>query len=226
MIGSQIRVDVTRPLATVQLAAAARDAALDLAGWRSLAEAFEALSERADVQCVVVRGAGGRAISAGSDGSAFSPESGEPSDAQAYSDAVSSALRAVRACRHPTVAVIEGMCGGEDLDIAACCDLRVCGESSRFGAPIERSGSAASDEGLGPLAQLLGGSPALKTLRSGALIDAEHARTVGLVNRVHPDRAVVEQGCGLAARIAAGAPLVNRAHKKVLRRLSDRSPPS
>lgn len=218
-MGSQIRVDVTRPLATVQLDAPTRDAALDAAGWRLLAEAFEALSERADVQCVVVRGAGGRAISTGSEDSAFSPQTEEPSDVRAYSDAVSSALRAVRACRHPTVAVIEGSCGGEGLDIAACCDLRVCGESSRFGAPTDRARPTTSEHDLGPLAQLLSGSPALETLRSGALIDAEHARTVGLVNRVHPDQAVVEQGYGLAARIAAGAPLVNRAHKKILRRL-------
>jgi enoyl-CoA hydratase/carnithine racemase len=77
---------------------------------------------------------------------------------------------------------------------------------------------------LEPLVQLLGASPVLEILLSGELIDAEHARTVGLVNRVHPDLAVVEQGYGLAARIAAGAPLVNRWHKKFVRRLLERVP--
>ncbi len=220
-MGSKIQVDVTKPIATVQVDAPARDAALDVAGWLALAEAFQGLSSRSDVQCIVVRGAGGRAISTGAHDASPRPD-GASLDARALAAAVDSALRAVRACRHPTVAVIEGVCAGEGLDIAACCDLRVCGESSRFGAPVDRPDLADSDEGLEPLAQLLGASPALETLRSGDLMDAEHARTVGLVNRVHPDRAVVEQGYGLAARIAAGAPLVNRAHKKILRRMYER----
>ena len=66
--------------------------------------------------------------------------------------------------------------------------------------------------------------PLLDILLTGELIDADHARTVGLVNRVWPDAAVVEQGYGLVARIAAGAPLVNRWHKKFVRRLLERRP--
>lgn len=221
---SQIHVDVTSPLATVRLDAPERHNVLDVADWRALAEAFDGLSDRSDVACVVVRGTGGRAFSAGSDIAAFSAQRDTPSDVRAYSDTIASALRAVRACRHPTVAVIEGLCVGGGLEIAACCDLRVCGESSRFGAPIARLGLTMSYDELEPLVQLLGASPMLEILLSGELIDAERARTVGLVNRVHPDRAVVEQGYGLAARIAAGAPLVNRWHKKFIRRLYDRAP--
>jgi enoyl-CoA hydratase/carnithine racemase len=121
------------------------------------------------------------------------------------------------------VAVIEGVCVGGGLEIAACCDLRVCGESSRFGAPINRLGLTMSYDELEPLVQLLGASPVLELLLSGELIGAERALTYGLVNRVHPDAAVVEQGYGLAARIAAGAPLVNRWHKKFVQRLHERA---
>jgi enoyl-CoA hydratase/carnithine racemase len=131
-------------------------------------------------------------------------------------------MHAVRACRHPTVAIIEGICVGGGLEIAACCDLRVCGESSRFGAPINRLGLTMSHDELEPLLQLLGPGPVLEILLSGELIDADRAEIVGLVNRVWPDAAVVEQGYGLVARIAAGAPLVNRWHKKFVRRLLER----
>jgi enoyl-CoA hydratase/carnithine racemase len=72
---------------------------------------------------------------------------------------------------------------------------------------------------LEPLIQLVGTGPVLELLLTGELIGAERASVVGLVNRVHPDQAVVEQGYGLVARIAAGAPLVNRWHKKFIRRL-------
>jgi enoyl-CoA hydratase/carnithine racemase len=219
-----VHVDITKPLATVRLDAPERHNVLGIDEWRSLGEEFNRLSERTDLGCVVVRGTGGRAFSAGSDIKAFPATRERPVDVRAYSEAISSALRNVHACRHPTVAIIEGLCVGGGLEIAACCDLRVCGESSRFGAPINRLGLTMSYDELEPLVQLLGASPVLEILLSGELIDAERALSVGLVNRVHPDQAVVEQGYGLAARIAAGAPLVNRWHKKFVRRLFERAP--
>ena len=62
----------------------------------------------------------------------------------------------------------------------------------------------------------------LEILLTGELIDAERAHTHGLVHRVHPTGTVVEHGYGLAVRVAAGAPLVNRWHKKFIRRLLER----
>ena len=223
-MSSRVHTEVTPPIATVRLDEPERHNVLDADGWRALADAFDGLSEREDVMCIVVSGTGGRAFSAGSDIAAFRDQRDSPEDVREYSAVIASAMRAVRACPHPTVAVIEGICAGGGLEIAACCDLRVCGESSRFGAPINRLGLTMSHDELEPLVQLLGASPVLDLLRSGDLIDAERARSVGLVNRIWPDSAVVEQGYGLAARIAAGAPLVNRWHKKFIRRLQDRTP--
>ena len=221
---SQVHVEVTIPIATVRLEGPERHNVLDAHGWRALAEALDGLSEREDVTCVVVCGSGGRAFSAGSDIAAFPDQRDSPEDVREYSSLIAAAMEAVRGCRHPTVAVIEGICVGGGLEIAACCDLRVCGESSRFGAPINRIGLTMSHDELEPLVQLLGASRVLDLLLSGDLIDAEHALSIGLVNRIWPDSAVVEQGYGLAARIAAGAPLVNRWHKKFIRRLQDRAP--
>jgi enoyl-CoA hydratase/carnithine racemase len=221
---SEVHVEVTAPLATVRLDRPDKHNVLTVGGWRALGEGIEDLSKREEIGCVVVCGTGGRAFSAGSDISAFPGERDTPEDVRAYADAIARTLRAIRCCPHPTLAVIEGICVGGGLEIAACCDLRVCGESSRFGAPINRLGLTMSYEELEPLVQLLGASPVLDILLSGELIRAERALTYGLVNRVHPDAAVVEQGYGLAARIAAGAPLVNRWHKKFVRRLHERTP--
>lgn len=221
---TEVHVEVTTPIATVRLDRPEKHNVLTVRGWRALAEALEGLSARDDLGCIVVCGTGGRAFSAGSDIAGFPSERDTPEDAETYSDAIAAALRAVRCCRHPTVAVIEGLCVGGGLEIAACCDLRVCGESSRFGAPINRLGLTMSYDELEPLVQLLGASPVLELLLSGELIGAERALTYGLVNRVHADTSVVEQGYGLAARIAAGAPLVNRWHKKFVRRLHERTP--
>lgn len=223
-MSSKVHVEVAVPIATVRIDGPERHNVLDVAGWTALAEAFDELSARDDINVVAVTGTGGRAFSAGSDIAAFSEQRDSPEDVRAYSTAIARAMTAVQGCRHPTVAVIEGICVGGGLEIAACCDLRVCGESSRFGAPINRLGLTMSHDELEPLVELLGASRVLDLLLSGELIDAERARNYGLVNRIWPDAAVVEQGYGLAARIAAGAPLVNRWHKKFIRRLQDRSP--
>jgi len=223
-MSSRVHVEVDTPIATVRLDGPERHNVLDVDGWMAVAEAFRSLSERHDVRAIAVRGTGGRAFSAGSDIGAFHAQRSTPEDVRAYSDAISGAMHAVRVCLHPTVAVIEGLCVGGGLEIAACCDLRVCGESSHFGAPINRLGLTMSHDELEPLLQLLGPGPVLEMLLSGELIDADRARVVGLVNRVWPDAAVVEQGYGLVARIAAGAPLVNRWHKKFVRRLLSRAP--
>jgi enoyl-CoA hydratase/carnithine racemase len=223
-MSSEVHVEITEPLATVRLDGPERHNVLDAEGWRALAAAFAALSDRDDVACVAVRGTGGRAFSTGSDIGSFAGERDTPAQVRAYADAIGSALVAIQGCKHPTVAIVEGLCVGGGLEIAACCDLRVCGESSRFGAPIARLGLTMSYDELEPLVRLLGPSPVLELLLSGELIGAERARSVGLVNRVHPDASVVEQGYGLAARIAAGAPLVNRWHKRFVRRLLDPTP--
>lgn len=222
--GADVVVEVDRPIATVRLDGPARHNVLDSEGWKALTRAFEELSDDEEVRAVAVRGTGGRAFSAGSDISAFEEQRSTPRDVRAYSLTIAEALNAIHLCRHPTVAVIEGLCVGGGLEIAACCDLRVCGESSRFGAPINRLGLTMSYDELDPLVRLMGPGPVLEILLSGELIDAERARMVGLVNRVFPDAAVVEQGYGLVARIAAGAPLVNRWHKKFVRRLLERRP--
>lgn len=223
-MSARVHVEVDRPIATVRLDGPARHNVLDIEGWKATAVAFQDLSERDDVRAIAVRGSGGRAFSAGSDIAAFADQRDAPDDVRAYSSVIAEAMEALRGCRHPTVAIIEGLCVGGGLEIAACCDLRVCGESSRFGAPINRLGLTMSHDELEPLVQLLGAGAVLEILLSGELIDADRARSFGLVNRVWPDAAVVEQGYGLVARIAAGAPLVNRWHKKFIRRLQERRP--
>ena len=222
-MSERVRVERDGSLATVRLDAPTKHNVLDRAGWEAVADAFRALALE-DVRCVVVRGTGGRAFSAGSDIGAFEAQRTTPEDVRAYSAAIGAAMGAVQACPHPTLALVEGLCVGGGLEIAVSCDVRVCGTSSRFGAPITRLGLTMSHEELTPLVRLLGPGPVLEILLTGDLIDAARARELGLVARVFDDDAVVEQGYALAHRIAAGAPLVNRWHKKFIRRLMDPSP--
>lgn len=109
------------------------------------------------------------------------------------------------------------------MEVAACCDVRICGQSSRFGAPINRLGLTMSHDELEPLIALLGPGPVLEILLTGDLIGASRAREIGLVNRIVEDTEVRSMGWDLANRIADGAPLVNRWHKRFILRLMGRN---
>ena len=217
------RVTVSREdhLAFVSLNHPDRLNVLDLRGWEALADAMTSIGEDADVYCVVIAGSGSRAFSAGSDIGGFPEERQTPEQVQTYARALEGALSALRNCPHPTVALIHGVCVGGGLEIAASCDLRICSTSSRFGAPINRLGLTMSYTELDPLIELVGAAGTLEVLLEGGLLDAERAYQKGLVNRVVPDEEVEAEARATAQRIAEGAPLVNRWHKKFVRRLTD-----
>ena len=186
------RVTVSREdhLAIVSLSHPDRLNVLDRAGWEALADTMTSLAEDREVRCVVIKGSGTRAFSAGSDIGSFPEERRTPEQVDGYGRALEGALSAVRSCPHPTLALIHGVCVGGGLEIAACCDLRICSESSRFGAPINRLGLTMSYNELGPLVDLVGASGTLEILLEGGLLDAERAYQKGLVNRVVPDEEV------------------------------------
>jgi len=127
-------------------------------------------------------------------------------------------------CRHPLVARIHGICVGGGLEIAALCDLRICGASSRFGAPIKNLGLVMAYPEMAPLVRLVGPAVALEILLEGRVFDAAEALQKGLVTRVVPDDRVADEATEAARRIAEGAPLVARWHKQAARRLAEGTP--
>jgi enoyl-CoA hydratase len=198
--------------------------ALNKPMWIGVRDAMRACSADAGLRCVVLRGAGERAFSPGADIAEFSTERADAAQAAAYGALMHEAMGAIAACVHPTVAMIHGLCVGGGLELAIMCDLRICGESSRFGVPINRIGVTMAYPEIGGLIELVGRSTALEILLEGRVFDAAEAKAMGLVTRVVPDTEVTEAAMAAARRIAEGAPLVNRWHKKFARRLRDPAP--
>lgn len=195
--------------------------ALTKAMWRQLGETFETLSEDDGVRCIVLRGAGEKAFSPGNDIGEFETERSNVEQARAYGAVMDRTLHAISTCRHPVVALIRGICVGGGLEIASLCDLRICGESSRFGVPIKRLGLVMSLPELKGLVDLVGQAAALEILLEGRVFEAQEALQKGLVTRAAPDGEVENEAYATAGRIAEGAPLVARWHKKFIRRLAD-----
>jgi enoyl-CoA hydratase/carnithine racemase len=189
--------------------------------WQALGNTINSLSADDSVRCIILRGAGEKSFSPGNDISEFETERSNKVQAIAYGEIMHATVKALQDCRHPIVAQIHGICVGGGMEIAALADIRICGESSRFGAPINKLGLVMAYSEMQPIAELVGKHKALEILLEGKIFDAQEALRIGLVSRVVADTQVAQEAQETATRIAAGAPLVARWHKKFARRLSD-----
>jgi len=192
--------------------------------WQGLGDAVRALSADDAIRCVVIRGAGEKSFSPGNDIGEFAAERSNKAQAIEYGRVMHGTAQALADCRHPLVAQIHGICVGGGLEIAALCDLRICGEGSRFGAPIKNLGLVMAYAEMAPLVRLVGPSVALEILLEGRIFSAQEAKEKGLVTRIVPDAEVAAEARATAERIAEGAPLVARWHKQFARRLADPRP--
>ena len=219
-----ILVERGGPIVTVVLNRPQKLNALTKAMWQELGSVIDEVSADDSVRCVIVRGAADRAFSPGNDISEFATERGNKAQAIDYGRAMQATARSLASCRQPLVAQIHGICVGGGLEIAALCDLRICGESSRFGAPIKNLGLVMAYAEMAPLVRLAGPDAALEILLEGRIFDAAEAKEKRLVTRVVPDAEVAAETLATARRVAEGAPLAARWHKKFARRLSDPRP--
>jgi enoyl-CoA hydratase/carnithine racemase len=192
--------------------------------WTRLREIFVELDGDDSLRCVILAGSGERAFSVGADISEFEENRSTIDKARRYHQRTHVAMQAVFGCRHPVIAQIRGLCVGGGLELATTCDLRICGEGARFGIPVKRLGLVVSHAELKPLVDLIGPANALEILLEGEIHSATEALRMGLVNRVVPDADVEREALATAARIAEGAPLVARWHKKFTRRLMQPEP--
>jgi len=211
-------------IATVTLNRPEKLNALTKPMWRLLGETVDTLSADDTLRCVIVRGAGERAFSPGNDIAEFATERANKAQAIDYGKVMHATARALAHCRHPLVAQIHGICVGGGLEIAALCDLRICGVSSRFGAPIKNLGLVMAYPEMAPLVRLAGADVALEILLEGRIFDANEAKEKRLVTRVVADDQVAAEAWATAQRVADGAPLVARWHKRFARRLADARP--
>jgi enoyl-CoA hydratase len=215
-----ILIERDGPLATVVLNRPEKLNALDKSMWQGVGEAFNALDADDGVRCVVLRGAGDKALGPGADIKEFETERANAAQAAEYGALMHRAMSAIGDCRHPVVARIQGLCIGGALELASMCDLRLSGESARFGIPVNKLGLVMSHHEMAGLIGLVGRSTALEILFEARIFGAEEAMAKGLLTRVVPDDQVDVELAAMTKRICAGAPLVNRWHKAFAKRIA------
>jgi enoyl-CoA hydratase len=190
--------------------------------YQALVSACEAVDRDEAVQVFVLRGAGGRAFSGGTDISQFL-EFHKPEDSIRYEQRVSEVLETLAAVAKPTIAQVEGVAAGAGCGIALTCDVRVATPESTFGIPVARTlGNCVPAGAYCRLVDLVGPGRAADILLTGRLVEGAEAKAIGLVTRIARSGDIAETVRELALEIAANAPLTVRGIKEMGRRLARR----
>ncbi len=202
-----VLVDVTDHIATVTLNRPEKLNALSGEMMDVLAAIIERLAEAKEVRCVVVAGAG-RGFCAGGDIAGMASGEALPDENPvARLRRLEETSRLLHEMPKPTIAQVNGPAAGAGLSIALACDIRIAGESARFGTAFIRIGFSGDFGGTWMLQRLVGPAKARELYFTGDLIGASEAERIGLVNRVVPDDQLASETRALAERMAKGPPI-------------------
>ena len=192
--------------------------------WMRLYQAITSLSADTSLRCIILRSTSPKAFSTGCDIHEFSVCRANKVQAREYGKLMHRTLEAFENCHVPVIAEIRGLCVGAGLELAAVCDIRLCCESARFGAPIKNLGLVMAYPELKPLLKLTSPDVIMEILLEGRIFNAREALERRLVTRVLPDEQLANAVHQSVSDIASGAPLAARWHKRFIRRLADPSP--
>jgi enoyl-CoA hydratase len=182
-----------------------------------MTEAWERANSDPDVLAVILTGAGG-AFCAGADLKAMtstSPssrfESGE------YDPSVIKSLLKGYRVTKPLIAAVEGPAIAGGTEILQATDIRVAGESARFGISEAKWGLYPLGGSAVRLPRQLPYTVAADLLLTGRHIKAPEAKEIGLIGHVVPDGQALEKAHEIADLIAANGPLAVQAILKTIR---------
>ena len=120
-------------------------------------------------------------------------------------------------CEVPTIAAINGHAIGVGLDLACMCDMRIAAQGVKLAASFIKMGIVPGDGGAYVLPRAVGWSTAAEMMFTGEPIDSAQALACGLVSRIVPGDALMDETRALAQRIAANPPQTLRLVKRLLR---------
>lgn len=155
---------------------------------------------------IVITGAGG-AFSSGADIAAALQNISPDEAIRILTDSYAPTLQAVRACRWPVIAAVDGVAAGIACDLALACDLRLVSDRASFAELFIRVGLISDGGGSWMLPRLIGLGRALDMLMTGEAVGGEEAVRIGLANRLYPTAEFETNVMQFATRLAAQAPL-------------------
>jgi enoyl-CoA hydratase len=190
--------------------------ALNQATMDELVRALEELERDPEIRCVVLTGAG-RAFAAGAD----IKEMAGASASEMLAGYRFQQWERIRKITLPVVAAVNGLALGGGCELAMLCDMIVAAETAQFGQPEINLGIMPGAGGTQRLTRAIGKARAMEMVLTGRSITARQAEVLGLVTKVVPAEAVLDEAVALAKEIAAKPPVAVRLAKEAVLKAFD-----
>jgi enoyl-CoA hydratase/carnithine racemase len=180
-------------------------------------QAWDTVDADPDIRACVLTGAGG-AFCAGADLKAMTrSHPGDQFRGGGMDLSVIESLLKGRRLTKPLIAAVEGPAIAGGTEILQACDIRVAGESARFGVSEARWGLFPLGGSAVRLVRQIPYTVAADLLLTGRHITAAEALSIGLIGHVVPDGQALDRALEIAAAIAANGPIAVRAILQVIR---------
>ncbi|MEN6388897.1 MAG: enoyl-CoA hydratase-related protein [Syntrophomonas sp.] len=163
--------------------------------------AVEEVHNSAEVDVLIITGAGDKAFVAGADITAMVEMTAI--EGRAFGQLGGEVTNLMETMPKPVIASINGFCLGGGCELAMACDFRICSHKSKFGQPEVGLGVTPGFGGTQRLPRLVGSGMAKQLLYTGDVIDAQEALRIGMVNQVVASEQLQEQVLKIAQRIVA-----------------------
>ncbi len=204
--GAVLEVTIDRPKAN----------AIDAATSRIMGEIFAGFRDDPDLRCAILTGAGEKFFCPGWDLKAAA--GGESPDSD-YGVGGFGGLQELKGLNKPVIAAVNGIAFGGGFEIAISADIIIAAEHATFALPEINSGTLA-DAATIKLPRFIPHHVAMELLLTGRRFDAAEAQRWGIVNEIVPAADLMARARAIAAKLAAGPPLVFAAIKEVIRATS------
>lgn len=185
-----------------------REKKLNALNKATLLELHQAISEALEdtnVYGLIITGAGEKAFVAGADIGEFADFNREEGLLLAQ-EGQTKVFNLIHHAEKPIVAAINGFALGGGLELALACHIRIASHMARMGLPEVSLGLIPGYGGTQRLTQLVGRGNAMEIILTGAMINAEKAFQIGLVNHVVPDDEVISKAEEIIEQISKRSP--------------------
>jgi len=183
-----------------------------------LAGKLKELVAEDQVRCLIMRGTGDKAFSAGYDIGAI-PTDPDPEMMKLLEDnpnPLETGLDAVASFPYPVIAMLNGVAIGAGCELAITCDIRIGVEDMRMGMPPAKLGIVYSPGGMQKFINTVGLANTRELFLTGEYVNADRAREMGLVNYIVPRDELEDLTFSMAEGIASNAPLALKGTKRIL----------
>lgn len=186
--------------------------ALDPKTWREIRSIFDNLRQDKTVKVVVITGAGEESFASGADLRVLK----ERQAVEALDTVATLTLLEIEYFKKPVIAAINGYALGAGCELALGCDIRIACSNARLGQPEVNLGIIPGLGGTQRLARIVGPAKAKEIIFTGAVLKAEEAREIGLVNTVVKPNELLEKTLEMAKNIIFKGPVALEAAKMAI----------